>query len=442
MGVTSGPRLASTDSLVLSLDAMSAKSFAGEPTSNLCTSHISDGAIAFGAAGTNSPMGLTVTAEYATETPFGNTAYKLTFAAGGSYGTGYAAERATTSSWTVDKAKTYSYGIWIAFNNDYCKYRFEVVGAIYSYITGSNGMATFHGVGGKAYIDAGGKRWYHYGRTAQSIGSSGSASEFWTIFRNTATLAEECTLWVCGPQFEEGSSFTPFTSTSRSATAAWKDVSGKGNHGTFSADDFGNADDVSLYKKGQILLPTSTDNIVTSPAAINFDGTNDYVSTSGGDYSLSGDQTFEVWFQIKGGPDSPAGILVQHDHAVPANFGINHVGSNKLGPSISYTDGSREYDSKTTTTTFSHDTLYHVALVYHSSANKIIWYVNGEEDKQYTLSKTPAFGAEPFALGRWSTTYNDYYFDGHIYKASVYAIALSHVQIRQNFNQQRSRFGK
>ena len=63
MGVTSGPRLASTDSLVLSLDAMSAKSFAGEPTSNLCTSHISDGAIAFGAAGTNSPMGLTVTAE-------------------------------------------------------------------------------------------------------------------------------------------------------------------------------------------------------------------------------------------------------------------------------------------------------------------------------------------------------------------------------------------
>ena len=188
-------------------------------------------------------------------------------------------------------------------------------------------------------------------------------------------------------------------------------------------------------------MPTSTDNIVTSPAAINFDGTNDYVYTSS-NYSLSGDQTFEVWFQIKGGPDSPAGILVQHDHAVPANFGINHVGSNKLGPSISYTDGSREYDSKTTTTTFSHDTLYHVALVYHSSANKIIWYVNGEEDKQYTLSKTPAFGAEPFALGRWSTTYNNYYFDGHIYKASVYAAALSHVQIRQNFNQQRSRFGK
>lgn len=200
--------------------------------------------------------------------------------------------------------------------------------------------------------------------------------------------------------------------------AKWYDMTVNANHGSVTS--------APVYSE-------------SNKGSFAFDGTNDYISSS--NYSLSGGQTFEVWFQITGGPDSPAGMLVQHDHAVPANFGINHVSSDKLAASISYTDGTREYSGKTTTTTFSHDVLYHVALVYDTSASKVIWYVNGAYDNQWTLSKTPAFASKPFVIGRWSTSYNNYYFDGNVYKASVYSKTLSATEVKQNFEATRQRFG-
>ena len=190
---------------------------------------------------------------------------------------------------------------------------------------------------------------------------------------------------------------------------------------------------VSHYRDSQVIMPVAN-------SYLDFDGTNDYVVTSS-NYSLSGSQTFEVWFMIEGGPSSPAGLLTQHDHAVPANFGINHVSNNKLAPSIGYTDNTREHSSKTTTTTFSHNVLYHAALVYDSSAGKVIWYVNGVYDNQHTLSKTPQFAAKPFQLGRWSYNYNNYYYNGRVYKASVYGNALTAAEVLSNYNTVKPRFG-
>ncbi len=236
--------------------------------------------------------------------------------------------------------------------------------------------------------------------------------------------------WFCAPQMEAKSYATPFVDGTRSATNGWVDRSGNSNDGTLvNGTDTG----VSHYRDGQVIMPVAN-------SYLDFDGTNDYVVTSS-NYSLSGSQTFEVWFMIEGGPSSPAGLLTQHDHAVPANFGINHVSNNKLAPSIGYTDNTREYSSKTTVTTFSHDTLYHAALVYDSSANKVIWYVNGVYDNQYTLSKTPQFAAKPFQLGRWSYNYNSYYYNGRVYKASVYGNALTAAEVLSNYNTAKPRFG-
>ncbi len=234
-------------------------------------------------------------------------------------------------------------------------------------------------------------------------------------------------------QVEVGKSYsTPYTppSSPRSATNGWVDRSGNSNDGTLTNME---GTDASHYRYGQVIMPVAN-------SYLDFDGTNDYVVTSS-NYSLSGSQTFEVWFMIGGGPSSPAGLLTQHDYAVSANFGINHVSNNKLAPSIGYTDNTREYSSKTTVTTFSHDTLYHAALVYDSSANKVIWYVNGVYDNQYTLSKTPQFAAKPFQLGRWSYNYNNYYYNGRVYKASVYGNALTAAELLSNYNTVKPRFG-
>lgn len=420
-----------TRDLVLCLDAMNAKSFAGEPTSNLCTSRISDGAIAFTATGNNASLGLTAASD-TTETPFGNTAYKLTFAAGGSYGTGYTNERAYTGNWTVDRAKTYSYGIWIAFNNDYAKYRFEVAGTIYGYITGGNGMANFHGFPATTYIDAGGKRWYHYGRTAQTIGSSGTANEFWVIFRNASTYSEECTLWVAGPQFEEGSSFTPYTSTSRAVANSWKDLSGNENHGTHSAENFGDAGDVSLYRKGQIMLPVGTTNITGDPASINFDGTNDIVTTSFGSgrnvlthpitvcawVKADVNTTGTMWLDVGGNGSNQRFYIAFIDAVSPNNFGIQ---SQAWG----YTSSPGSDTTK----------WYHQALVMDHGTARAYYDANEGGTKgysSYTLPGNIQFG------GRNTGSYN---FNGRIACVAIYSAALTHAQIKQIYNAQRSRFG-
>jgi hypothetical protein len=233
--------------------------------------------------------------------------------------------------------------------------------------------------------------------------------------------------YICGLNYNTKAYALP--SFDRSATDGWVDRSGNSNDGTLvNGTDTG----VSHYRDGQVIMPVAN-------SYLDFDGTNDYVVTSS-NYSLSGSQTFEVWFMIGGGPSSPAGLLTQHDHAVPANFGINHVSNNKLAPSIGYTDNTREYSSKTTVTTFSHDTLYHAALVYDSSAGKVIWYVNGVYDNQYTLSKTPQFAAKPFQLGRWSYNYSSYYYNGRVYKASVYGNALTAAEVLSNYNATKNRF--
>ena len=160
--------------------------------------------------------------------------------------------------------------------------------------------------------------------------------------------------WFCAPQMEAKSYATPFVAGSRSLTAGWKDRTTNSNDGNIYSIGTG----VTHYRYGEVIMPVAN-------SYLDFDGTNDYIVTSS-NYSLSGSQTFEVWFMIEGGPNSPAGLLTQHDHASTSNIGINHVSNNKLAPSIGYTDNTREYSSKTTTTTFSHNTLYHAALVYDS----------------------------------------------------------------------------
>jgi len=404
--IKGGPKIIN-DGLVLCLDAHDAKSYAGEPTTNVVTNTNLDTGWSKGYQSNivyndiEPPLG--IDSQVVGHTRGSSSAYWY------SYGD-YAPQDPSVVYVVSMYVKTLDSNFRIAF---YTANNSEAGRVWGSYITVPND-GKWHRVVWPSF-------------TNPSNSQSDSLSFNFTY--NGAIGDSNTKTWFCAPQMEAKSYATPFVDGSRSATNGWVDRSGNSNSGTLT-NMIGTG--ASHYRDGQVIMPVAN-------SYLDFDGSNDYVVTSS-NYSLSGSQTFEVWFMIEGGPSSPAGLLTQHDHAVPANFGINHVSGNKLAPSIGYTDNTREYSSKTTVTTFSHDTLYHAALVYDSSANKVIWYVNGVYDNQYTLSKTPQFAAKPFQLGRLSYNYDNYYYNGRVYKASVYSKALTAADVLSNYNATKGRF--
>ena len=174
--------------------------------------------------------------------------------------------------------------------------------------------------------------------------------------------------------------------------------------------------------------------------AIDFDGTDDFASTPS--TTIPGDQTLCAWGVAEGPPNSPAGVITQHDYASTANFGINYVQNSgyRFGASIGYTNGDREYDTKVTNYTVQEGVVWNVVLVYSSSNNTIYWYVNGQLDSTYALSATPKSTNWPIGLGRWDPSYPAYYFTGKIFNSKIYNRALSASEILQNYQAEQYRF--
>jgi len=174
--------------------------------------------------------------------------------------------------------------------------------------------------------------------------------------------------------------------------------------------------------------------------AIDFDGTDDFATTPS--TTISGDQTFCAWGVVEGPPNSPAGVITQHDYASTANFGINYVQNSgyRFGASIGYTNGTREYDTKVTNYLIQEGVIWNVVLVYSSSNNTIYWYVNGVLDNTYALPATPKSTNWPIGLGRWDPSYDAYYFTGKIFNSKIYNKALSAAEIQQNYQAEQYRF--
>ena len=198
--------------------------------------------------------------------------------------------------------------------------------------------------------------------------------------------------------------------------------------------------DISSYpRNGTVLYDLSGSNnnitlnngpVFNSNDAIIFDGINDYATSQ--NTVISGDQTFCASGIINGGPNSPAGIITQHNYASTANLGINHVSGNRFGASIGYTNGTREYSSKNTNYVIQMGVKWHVALVYSSLNNTIYWYVNGELDSTHVLPSIPKSTNWPIGLGRWDPSYNGYYLNGLIYNAQIYNKALTPNEVLHN----------
>jgi hypothetical protein len=246
-----------------------------------------------------------------------------------------------------------------------------------------------------------------------------SDGKYWAINPASATLNVPMTIYWAAP-FKESQNYSSFVSPYTSNTRG----SGSGVVNLVSQSDTGG---------------TLTNGPTYSSTNLEFDGVDDYVTTA--NTTISGSQTFSVWAMVTGGPNAPAGILTQHNYTSTANFGINHVGGNKLAPSIGYTNGTREFDAKVTNFTITNNVIFNAILVYNSSENKIYWYINGQLDSSYTLSATPNSTNYPICLGRWDAGYNSYYFNGRVYSGNIHNKALSAEEVKQNFNANRFRYG-
>ena len=261
-----------------------------------------------------------------------------------------------------------------------------------------------------------GNGWYlsTYTFVFSSVPTGQCMLTFGIVTGSTAGFVGE-TFDIYEAQFEIKNHRTQYSNGTRSATQGLKDLTAK------------NTIDISTVS-------------FDSNAQMTFDGSDDHILTSE-NIALNGSQTFEVITTISGGPQSPAGIISNHDYANTSNFGLNHISGNRIGISIGYTDNSREYDSKYTTYTATVGTPFHLVMTFDQSSNTVKLYINGVLDSTFVLTKTVKFTSRPVVLGRWDYQYNYYYFNGKIPVAKAYNRALSAADVTQNFNAVRGRYG-
>jgi hypothetical protein len=176
-----------------------------------------------------------------------------------------------------------------------------------------------------------------------------------------------------------------------------------------------------------------------SSGQIMFDGSDDRILTSD-NLTVNGSQTLAAVVVISGGPQSPAGIISNHDYANNSNFGLNHINGDRIGLSIGYTDNTREYDSKYTNYTATVGVPFYVVMTFDQPSNTVKLYINGTLDSTFVLSKTVKFTSRPIVLGRWDYQYNYYYFNGKVYTGQYYNRALTEGEVKQNYNKYKTRF--
>jgi len=176
-----------------------------------------------------------------------------------------------------------------------------------------------------------------------------------------------------------------------------------------------------------------------SNAQITFDGTDDRILTSE-NLTVNGSQTLAAITIISGGPQSPAGIISNHDYANTSNFGLNHINGNRIGISIGYTDNTREYDSKYSAYTATVGVPFYVVMTFDQPSNTVKLYINGALDSTFALSKTVKFTSRPIVLGRWDYQYNYYYFNGTVPVGHYFNRALTAAEVQQNYNKYKTRF--
>jgi len=198
----------------------------------------------------------------------------------------------------------------------------------------------------------------------------------------------------------------------------WKDRSGNGNNGTLT--------------NGPIFDSANG-------GSIDFDGTND-ISLTTSNLTITGDQSIETFLKFNSLDSFLQGLVSNHDYVNTSNFGVNQIQNDKIGISIGYTDGSREYNSKYSIAAVVTGRYYHIVMTFNLNANQCKLYIDGVLDSTFNLAKVVKYTSRPMVLARWDYQYTHYYFDGNIASARYYSQTLTDEEVLQNYNAFKSRF--
>ena len=426
-----------TSPLVLCLDAMNAKSFAGEPADNV-----------YGDMSTSASLRPNRT-EYHTETnwsgapaprppePIGRV-YKHTSGAlsstwsGNSYGYSY-------KDITTTNAATYILSCWVYLSKD-CD-----VTSFPTSIEGSTGNSVVTNFNVSYDLTQKG--------TWQLLAlrcAADTSVRFIPVYPNKNGVTDGSFtgfyMWG-GVMVHKHEHVVPWGYGDRSVTNAWKDLSGNGNHGSFSAAGFGDSGDYVLGRRGEILLPIGehgktqkeadlehTDGGVASGAvaSINFDGSNDSINVGDIGDVFGTSFTISMWIN----PDDVSNRKEFIGQYVDSNnwwrFGNDELGNWE----IDVEDGGSRTVAVNPDWSVVVNQWHHIVL----SRNASDWrfYKNGEEDGVGSDASTIPDMAASVYIGNVTSSA---YFNGQIGAVQIYSTSLTHAQIKDMYNSQRSRFG-
>lgn len=250
-----------------------------------------------------------------------------------------------------------------------------------------------------------------------------------TAIRNFYIYSDRNTqgeMYVCQLQIEDRSDSgfyqVPFVegASSRSATDGWVDRSGNSNDGTLVN---GTNTGVSHYRNGEVIMPVSA-------SYLDFDGSDDYIPISSllNQETINGSTTKTIILWLK--PDS---------HGPMMAFSTGQNGNNRIYYWTQYSLNTWRIGNYTSTsghaTLPSAGTWFCTAIVINGLS--VTGYLNGTQD--YTGAYSAFTTHEYAVLGRHGT--GSYYYDGKIGKVSVYNKALSAAEVLSNYNAMKPRFG-
>ena len=406
-----GPRIV-TDSLVLCLDAHDAKSYAGEPTTNVVTytdlnigwSKGYQSNIAYNEI--DPPAG--ITSQVVGHTRGNNSGYWYSY---GDYAPQVPNTVYTVSMYVKTLDSNFKINFYTADNSE--------TGRFWSSHISVPNDGEWHRV-----------VWDSFTNPSNSQSDSLSFN-----FTYGGAINETSTrTWFCAPQMEAKSYATPFVAGSRSATNGWVDRSGNSNHGTLvNGTDTG----VSHYRDGQVIMPVAN-------SYLDFDGSNDYISIPQFDFTST--HSLEWWFNTDNLTEKYTGGYAGHmlcwGHSPSERIQLRTNGGIRIYIHDSSTGAS--FDTSNFNVTAGEWT--HITATLDWVNKSVKFYQNG------VLKDTISFSS----LGSWNYTgasnpydyidfgrnvnNNNIFFDGKLASIKIYNKVLTAAEVLSNYNATKGRF--
>ena len=258
------------------------------------------------------------------------------------------------------------------------------------------------------------------GQTA-SIYVGGKGGVYWDGYLDEVRVVKGTALW------KGGNDFVP--PTRRGAGGPVIDRSGNNEDGILLNGAGVEATGPTTRRDGQVILPTSN-------AVWQFDGTDDYLHTDfGNGRSTENPISYSFWVKANSVSGNEM-FAVNGNWSSATRMYVGRIG-NEWGFGLG---GSGWGVGQLGGQTLSAGIWYNIGIVIDLSQQNGVWYTNGSYMGEKAMTSAFSFN-EALTVGAARPYSDGYDWDGQVAKVDVFNSALTAAQIKQNFNQQRSRFG-